>query len=248
MAGSLNFFPTVRSIVNASLRLIRGIDAEQSIASTTQETQAIETLNFLLTSWQTYGLQVWLRTESSAITLTAGQEVYTVGSGGDIAIDRPTDIYQAWLRDTTSENDIPLTRLSENEYDLLGNKSTESIPNSYLYLPSYQIDTNAGSTSKGTLKLWPSADSTTATDKRLYIKYTRPLLTSTTATDGLDLPQEWMNALRWNLAYQLAMEYGVPAMELDRLERRAQFELENALGWDTEKTSLRVYPDEKILR
>lgn len=248
MAASLSFFPTVRSVVQSSLRLIRGMDPEQSINGTTQETQAIEVLNFLLTSWQTHGLQVWLRSEQGPVTLVAAQHSYTVGSGGNINIDRPLEIYQAWIRDDNADVDIPLTQLSENEYNLIGNKDIDSIPNSYMYLPEYKENTNAGATSKGKLWLWPAADTATAADKTLYFRYTRPLLTSTTATDGLDLPQEWMNAVRWNLAYQLALEYGVPSIEVDRLNQRAMYELEQVLGWDSEKTSIRIYPDPKVLR
>ncbi len=246
MAASYSFFPSVGTVVQSSLRLIRGLDPEETI-STTAQTNAIEAMNYILTSWQTFGLQVWLRTETAPITMTADQTLYTVGSGGDINIDRPTEIYQAWLEDSLGARQV-LNQLSENEHNLLSNTSTSSIPNSYYYNAAYQVDSNQGSTSKGQLHLWPAADSSTVAAKTLHFLYTRPLETSTTSTDLIDMPQEWMAALKWELASQLAPEYGVPASEQDRLMRKAMMLLEEAKGWDAEKTSISIHPDSKVLR
>lgn len=242
------FWPTIAEILNASLRLIRGIDPDETIG-TKASSNGVEALNFLISSWQVHGLQVWLRGTSSAITMVADDGSYTIGLGGarDITMDRPLEIYQAWIQNATDEtNKIPLVQVAETDFNLL-NAGVSSTPNTYYYHAT-ATPTPKDNTTYGTLKIWPAPDATTVADQRLYFSYTRPFYTSTTTSDKLDFPQEWFNALKWNLAYQLAPEYGVPVSELDRLERRAQWELEQVLGWDAEKVSLRIVPNVLVLR
>jgi hypothetical protein len=241
------FWPTIAEVINSSLELMRGKDPDETITSV-QSASAVQVLSYLITSWQVHGLQVWLRSDSGAVTMVASDGSYTIGLGGtrDITLDRPLEIYQAWLQDS-SGNRIPLTQVSENEFNLLGNTTTEGTPNTYYYHATATA-TPKDNTTYGTLKIWPEPDTTAVANYTLHFSYVRPFYTSTTTTDKLDFPQEWFNALRWNLAYQLAPSYGTPISELDRYERRAQYELEQVLGWDAEKTSLRIFPNELILR
>lgn len=243
MALSWNFFPDRDTIIKAALRRIRAYDPEDATTiSTVQYNNAAETLNFLLTSWQADGLQVWAIKTSSAQTLTASDGDYTVGATGNIAISRPLDIIRAWLRTTSDSTDVPLEIITKERYDLLTNKTTEGTPTSLYYDAGYDGSSNQGTNSTGTIYLWPEPDSTCASAKKLMFVYQRPFLDFNASTDNLDMPQEWYEAVRINLAYKIAPEYGMPVIEYDRLKNEAIEAKIIAMGWDREKGSIFIQP------
>ncbi len=57
-----------------------------------------------------------------------------------------------------------------------------------------------------------------------------------------DLPQEWYEAIIYNLAVRLSTEYGVDDPTIDRLERYAASSLGTVLDFDTEPGSLYFSP------
>lgn len=243
MASTWNFFPDRDTIIKAALRRIRAYDPEDtSPVTTNQYNNASETLNMLLSAWQADGLQVWCVKTSSALTMTAGTTSYTIGNGATFNLNRPLDIMQAWIRDTTSNADTPMMIISKEVYNNLTAKTTTGTPNQLYYDAAWDGATNTGTTSTGTIYLWPAADATIAAGKRLYIVYQRPLLDFTATSDALDMPQEWYNAVRLNLALAIAPEYGIPVIEYDRLKGEAMEAKELAMGWDREKTSIYFQP------
>lgn len=247
MALGYNFFPTRDTIINAALRRVRAIDPEGGInATTTQLSNAAETLNFLLTNWQALGLPIWCRKISGPTTLVAAQTSYTVGSGGNININRPLALTQAWLRDNTDASnpvDIPIQVISQQEYYLLSAKSASGRPTQVYFEAAYDGSSNQGSTATDNIFLWPVPDSTVASTYTLYFIYQRPLLDFNAGTDVLDMPQEWYEAIRLNLASKISTEYGIQASDYDRLKAEAQEALTLALEWDTEQVSVFFAPD-----
>lgn len=252
MALSYNFFPTGDTIINASLRRIRAIDPEGGItASTTQLSNVRETLNFLLSHWQALGLPIWCRKVSGPNTLTASTASYTVGSGGDIDINRPLAIVQAWLRDSTDATnpiDVPIQIISQQEYYLLSAKSATGRPTQLYFDATYDGLSNQGTTATDSIYLWPVPDSTAASTYTLYFIYQRPLLDFNTSSDVLDMPQEWYEAVRLNLAYKIAPEYGINVQDYNSLKAEAKDALELALDWDTEQVSVFFAPDTSKLQ
>jgi len=62
-------------------------------------------------------------------------------------------------------------------------------------------------------------------------------------TNNPDLPQEWLNALAWGLAEELALEYEIPADRHARIAAKAG-RLRAALAdWDNEDVSILIQPD-----
>jgi hypothetical protein len=68
--------------------------------------------------------------------------------------------------------------------------------------------------------------------------YYRPIQDFNTVDDTADLPQEWNNALNWNLARELGPRYSVPAVRWDRVVQQAALKLELVAGWDREPESV----------
>lgn len=250
MALSWNFFPDGDDIIKAALRRIRAADPDSAVDPTsTMLTNGRETLNFVLAQMQADGLQVWCRKTGGPFTLVASTDDYTIGaSGADWTLTRPLHIYQAWLRDSTDATnpvDIPLHIIDEQAYFLLSNKLSEGRPAQLYYNPGYDGASNQGTNSKGTIYLWPTADSTTAANCTLYFRYQRPLLNFNAATDELDMPQEWYNAVRLKLALALGSEYGIPVSEWDRLKNEADEAYETVSAWDTEKESIQIQIEDR---
>jgi hypothetical protein len=66
----------------------------------------------------------------------------------------------------------------------------------------------------------------------------RPIQDWTTPATTGDLPQEWNNALNWNLARELGPRYSIPAERWDRIQLMAKDKLELVQGWDREPESV----------
>ena len=66
------------------------------------------------------------------------------------------------------------------------------------------------------------------------------------AADIPDFPNEWMNALVWNLADQLAIEYSVPANHRQEITARATAYREELTDWDVEVTSTFFQPNMRM--
>lgn len=240
-----SFYPTSTTVIDAALRVVGGLDPEGGITpTTTQRNNALEALNFLVTSWQADGLQVWCQKQGT-YTLSSAVSSVTIGPGGTINVARPLSIQQAWLRDTVASPnvDTPVRVVGREEYNLLSVKTTTGTPNMIYYDPQYDLPGgNSGTTAKGTIYMWPVPDTSLATQYDLYFIYTRPLQDFSAVGDGLDFPQEWFNAIKWNLTMAIAPEYQVPIMTWDRIVKLAEDTKEAALAWDGEQTSTTFSP------
>lgn len=246
MAEAYNFFPVAGDIILGAFELIRVSDGDSSAAPTsTQYERAANALNFMLTGWQADGLQLWCR-KTASFSLTAGTINYTIGSGGTINVNRPMKIYNAWRHDVNNDTDVPIQIFSEREYNELNNKEQTGTPIGLYYNPRYESNAvQEGSTAKGLISIYSPADATTANLYTITINYQRPFNDFTPAnyaSETLDFPQEWNDAIKFGLAVRLAPHYGVPMLEYDRLKRMADELKETALSFDTEWESLKIQP------
>ena len=243
MSESYSFFPTASEIITSAFELCRVYDAESALVPTsTQYTRAIQALNFMLTAWQAHGLQLWSR-KTTSFALSEGTQTYTIGSGGTINVNKPIRIYNAWRRNTDDNTDVPLRLLSEKEYDLLNNKLQEGTPIAIYYDNRYESNSvQEGSTAKGLIYVYNPADSDHAANSQIHIRYQRPFNDFDATSDTIDFPQEWMEAVKFNLALRLGYIYGMPMLERDRLKADAKEILDLALSNDVEDTSVFIYP------
>ena len=132
---------------------------------------------------------------------------YTVGSGGDINIARPTFIDHVNFQDTSVSPTIeyPLTPLTDDAWAAIPQKNlTSTLPSAWYYNPTYA--TSAG---YGNLYLWM-----VPTQSNLQgVLYAPQQVTQFSAlTDTILLPPGYLRMLRDNLAVELAPEWnqGIP--------------------------------------
>lgn len=88
---------------------------------------------------------------------------------------------------------------------------------------------------QGEMYVW-NAPATAANGLRFT--YYRPLQDFLSIDDTADLPQEWVNALMWNLARELGPIYSVSAPRWQLITQQADVKLELVKGWDREDQSV----------
>jgi len=245
-----NYYPTAQGLIDAALGHIRAVDPEGTLAPTsTMRTNALVTLNQLVLHLQALGMSVWT-VKNGSLTLNSTKNSYTLGPGGDLTIQRPQAILQAWLHNTSDNSDpIPLMVQDRETYNRYTQKTQQSRPVAVFYDRAYSLpDSNSGANAKGTLYVYPQPDSTTASTYTLSFVYSRPIQDFSAISDSLDFPQEWYLALTWKLADLLCPDFGVPVMYWDRIGSRAESFLKDQVGWDSETDSMQIVPGQGVLK
>ena len=226
-SNSYDFTTTRNELIADALRLL-GVVAEGGTPTSDQYSTGAEALNLLLKEWETAGLPIWAIKKQS-ISLSASTASYTIGLSQTVNVAKPLRIYQAYLHDTSSSVDVPMVRLSQEEYNRLGNKTSEGNPVNYYY-------ENLRTT--GTIYFFPTPDSTAASGKTVEIVYQAPFQDFDSSTDEPDVPQELMRALKFNLAADLAWDYGYPIKDRQLLMMKAEALKQEAFSFVQEEASL----------
>lgn len=225
-SNSSNFSTTRNDIIKGALRLC-GAVALGETPTADQYTEAAETLNMMAKAWQADGMALWALKEYT-LGLTLDAKTYNIGVGQTVDIDKPLKITQAILHDTTTNVDIPMRIITRDEYNRLGNKSTNGQPIQIYYEPLRDY---------GVLHVFPPANSAAVTAKQIKFTYMRPFEDFDTSTDEPDFPQEWYDALKYGLASRLAGEYGISMEDRQQLLREAMKIKEEALSFGGEEGS-----------
>jgi len=190
VSGTTAFAMTVSEIVEDARDLL-GISAEEEPMEAVDLNKGVRALNQMLRAWQADGVQTWVLTEGT-FALVASDADYVFGTGGSFTTV-PLEIMD--MRITRNGTDLPMQRMSREEYFSLPNKATTGYPTCYYY----DRQRNGG-----TLYVWPAPDATGGT---LKFTYRRMLNDVGDGTNTLDVPTEWMEAVTSNLAVRLAPRY-----------------------------------------
>jgi len=207
---------------------------------------AAMSLNLLIKQLSTEGLKLWKNSEL-IIPLITNQTTYILGGSTSALMydslnptvtitDRPLKVIQGFYRNITVTPyiDIPVMVVSKQEYNVLGSKFSTGTANTIFY------DTKK---LNGVLYVYLTPDVNASTNMELHIVAQLPLNDLSSALDIPDFPNEWMNCLVWNLADQLALEYGVPMNSRQEIGMRAGTYKTLLTDWDVEASSTFFAPD-----
>lgn len=150
------------------------------------------------------------------------------------ALTRPLKILSARLYNFISGIDVPLEEMDRIEYEELPNKTSSGAINSFYY------DRRGGANSTGLVYFWCAPSNI---DEAVKMTVARPIEDFSAAGNDADLPQEWIRAIEWGLADELADEYDVPEPKRTRIERRAAQYLQEANWWEKELLTIELVPD-----
>lgn len=214
-------------IINAAYRKLVVIGQGQT-ANAQQITDGRQALNNLVAEFRTLGMSIWARREI-LVPCVIGQSDYVFGIGQAINVPYPLKIYQITLEQPPTfsvQQDVNL--LSFMDFGLLPIDSQGTIVNA-MYQP--QIN-------KGTLSVWPTPDASMIAGTRMRVTYQTPFEYFISGVDTPDFPEEWKNALIYQLALLLSDENGISTQKQQWIERQAQSHLATALSAGTEEASL----------
>lgn len=188
---------TAGQIIAGSLRLIGAI-ASGETPSGNEQADALTALNALIESWSNENLLIPNKVRE-VFPLVGNQRTYTMGSGGDFDTTRPMKIEDALIQLTDSSPvlELDMRILTKDEYQaILLKTSTASFP-------MYVYPDNAFPLT--TLSVWPVP---TSSANNIVLYSWKPLTTLAAASTSISLPPGYERALRFNLAMEIAPEYG----------------------------------------
>ena len=224
---STSFAMTANQIVTRAFKVL-GIGTEGEALTATMYADGLENLNLLI---KTLGAQdhLWIRTEGS-ITPVASQAGYTLGTSGP----KPMRIMS--VRRSLDGIETPLNEMARQTYFDQPNKSVSpSIPTQYYYDPQQAT---------GVLYLWPAPSASFVAEQTLNVSYWRRMGDIVSSSDEVDMPQEWLQTVIWNLANELETQYPVNDGRLAvKIERKAALLMQALRSFDNEPASLYMQPD-----
>lgn len=183
---------TAADLIKGSLRLIGAI-ATGETPSADEQSDALVVLNDMLESWSIDGLLVYQRVREN-FALVPSQQTYTMGVSGNFNTSRPTRIVEAGIE--INGNEIPVYIMNEQEWRDIGIKSLQSTIPQRLYTDgSYPLEN---------VNLWPIPSAA----NNLILYSLKPLTSFTSTSNTVSLPPGYSRALRYNLALELAPEFG----------------------------------------
>lgn len=219
-SGSTNFAMNARQIITRAFRLLKIVGGTDEPSADEMDTGE-EVLNLLLKTWSAQE-HLWIVTEGSQV-LTGGTASYAI-SGARRMLS---------VRRRISSIDTPLSELSRQEYYDLPTKSQQGMPINWFFDPQRATRT---------LYLWLVPSTAIAASTTLHFTYLRVIEDIDALENDPDIPQEWLEALIYNLAARLGPEFGADENVLPRIEARAQALLSDLDSQDQEMASIYFQP------
>lgn len=224
-----------------------GTPTETTASSASSGTSINVTSSTGMTAGDTIGIQIttnvmtWTTISSiSNNTITLNASVASWNSGALVAtyttqLQRPLSIQSARVRDNNGF-DRPVWVKPRNDYMMIPQKQATSTPMVIYYSPQL---------TDGILYCWPTPSDVS---QRLKITYLRTIQDFDSSSDNPDLPQEWLEAMTYNLAVRVAPAYGLNLTTAglqgnpDLIRMANQF-LEDLKAWDAEQPYIQIVPN-----
>lgn len=223
-SGVTSYTYTRDQIINAALRKLTVL-AEGVSANATQLSTGAEALNLLVLQLQPLGLPLWSR-KLKTTTMVSGTSSYTLSS------PKPLKIIQAYFTDGTTADRRDIMVVPDYDFTLYPPGSSGA-PVAITYQPKV---------GNGTMKVWPTPDSSMATGSTITVIHQSEFEVFTAGSETPDFPQEWYNTLVYQLAVLLAPEYGIPTQDQTKIEQQAEKFLTTVLSMGMEDGSVWFQP------
>ncbi|MEI6644063.1 MAG: hypothetical protein WCL10_18740 [Novosphingobium sp.] len=185
---------TVLTIVTTAMRKINALAVGETPTAAELE-DGIQALNDVLETWNIENLSIYGSTPTTYATV-AGQNIYTMGPGGNWDGIRPTAIHAAYC--SVNGVDFPVGEWTLEEWMGQPLKTVQQqITERYVYVNDAPL---------GRIILWPTPLYATT----FTVNYNQQLTQVTGGTDVLSLAPGYARALQYAVAVELQAEYGGP--------------------------------------
>ena len=161
-------------------------------------------------------------------TLTDDVSVDAVVYAFTTKVNRPVKVLNA--RRVMDGIETEMYEMSYFEYQNQPNKTTTATPVAYMYDRKLT----------GKLFIWQPPN-----DDKVLIKLTlaREIEDFDAQANNADFPDEWYDALTYNLAVRLAPEYGINPQRFGLIKSEAEQYLQSVLAWDRDDAGVFFQPD-----
>lgn len=189
---------TPRDIINLALKTANVVGVGQS-SLPEDINDCFNMLNMMIAQWQRRRYMVYnLKTVS--ITAT-GATSYTIGLGQQFNTERPAKIEAAFFRMQGGSNlpvDYPLQVLrAKEDYDRISIKNLNAFPQYVFYDSTYPV---------GNVFVWPVPSN----QYQIFLTVMTQLQAFQNLSEVIVMPNEYLDALQWNLADRILTIYGLP--------------------------------------
>lgn len=204
--------PAVSTMILNSLVMTGEKSIQVSSLTSSEQDYHLSRLNSMMDSWSQERLMIYQLSQTS-FALTASQGSYTIGSGGNFNMTRPTRIVDpCFIRDSDG-SDSHLEIINAQAYGRLVDKDADGTYPRYLF-----YDYGYSATSTGTVFFWPEP----ATGLSTFINTLQPLQTFSTVSVRLSLPPGYQDAIESNFAIRSALGQFPVTDELRLLARQSK--------------------------
>jgi hypothetical protein len=196
---------TAGELINGSLRLI-GVLAEGETPSAETSQDALTAMNQMIDSWNTERLSVF-STQDQVFIWPAGVQSRTLGPSGDFVGNRPVLLDDAtYFRDPSTNVSYGIKFINQQQYDGIAVKTVTSTYPQVLWFNNTYPDIE--------MYVYPVPIRALEWHFISVEELTKPALLNTV----LAFPPGYLRAFRYNLACELAPEFGVePSPQVQRI-------------------------------
>jgi len=229
-SGTYTFGMSASDLVSASLRQTGRFGATD-VPSAADTANCLQALNLIIKAMVKNQKPLWC-IQTVTVPLVQGQTTYNLSTiTGET---RPLRILQGYIRNSTGQ-DVMLQPISRSDYDTLGYKASQGIPNSYYYDPQLAA---------GTLYLYNTPVDAQHT---VYLDIQRQIQDLNLLTDNPDFPQEAFLMLKWMLTREIMLEYLVPAQMQQVIAANAKMYYDDFFAEEREEVSTTFTPSERMM-
>lgn len=223
---SVVFTSTAVNIIRDAMLLVRAIDPSESVDAQ-ESSDILRILNLMIKSWQSKEY-LW-KLSDVTVTLTPGTQSYLVGPGGAGTLSRVRPLRLKYAVRRLSGVDINIRVISRQEYQDLPQKTQQGPTVDIYYDPQV---------TNGVLYPWYTGDTSNTT---IICTFSDPLDLFDTVNDSPDYPDEWIEAITYNLALRISPMFGKPVPQ--EVAMVAAESLGRLSSFDAESTSVIVMPE-----
>ena len=196
---------TAGDIINGSLRLIGQLaEGEAPSADTAQD--ALNAMNQMIESWNTERLSVYA-TEDQVFLWPPSINSRTIGPTGDFVGNRPVLVDDAtYFKDPASGLSFGIKMINQDQYSGIALKTVRSTYPQVMWVNDTYPDV--------TITIYPVPTK----ELEWHIVSVQPLAQPAVLATDLFFPPGYLRAFRYNLACELAPEFGVePSQQVSRI-------------------------------
>jgi len=196
---------TAGDIINGSLRLL-GVLAEGEVPSAETSQDALRAMNQMIDSWNTERLSVFA-TQDQVFTWPAGELSRTLGPSGDFVGNRPILLNDAtYFKDPGTGVSYGIKMINQQQYNGIAVKTVTSTFPQVIFTNMTYPDIE--------MYIYPRPTRALEWHFISVEELTQPAALNTV----LHFPPSYLRAFRYNLACELAPEFGVePAPQVQRI-------------------------------